>query len=290
MKYYLGCPMWANRDWLGSLFSKSRKGEALLSQYAQVFSTVEGNTTFYALPKKSTVIQWNENTPEHFRFTFKLPKTVTHGSRLRGHPDLQHFFNVLKPLSEKLGQVWIQLPPQFTLTNLSQLNALMAELPTEFKYAIEVRNLSFYDAGVGEQRWQDWLLENQVNWVHFDTQALFALGADVHSSVDESVLEAQKVKPAMPERFVATAGFPLLRFIAGNSIIESESRLTYVVQKVAEWIEEGLHPYVMIHTPDCVQAPQVARRFHELLSELVALPTMPAWQGESDVPPQMSLF
>lgn len=291
VQYFLGCPMWANRDWLGSLFTKDTSGKPLLMQYSKVFTTVEGNTTFYALPKKSTVMQWNEYTPDNFRFTFKLPKSVTHSGQLRANAELQRFFDVLEPLQEKLAQVWIQLPPHFTLASLPQLESLMASLPANFRYAVEVRHLSFYDQKEGESRWQDWLRQHQVNWVHFDTKALFELRNDADAQLEESVLEAFKVKPAMPERFVATADSPMLRFIAANTVQESEARLQFVVQKVAGWIKEGRQPYVMVHTPDCIQAPQLARRFHELLSERVQIRQMLPWEGESEAPPpQLSLF
>ena len=54
-----------------------------LEKYAQVFHTVEGNTTFYATPTLNTVQNWRAATHDDFRFTFKLPKAITHEQMLR---------------------------------------------------------------------------------------------------------------------------------------------------------------------------------------------------------------
>ena len=53
-KYHLGCPIRACPEWAGSWFlTKDRK--KWLSDYASVFGTVEGNSTFYGLPALDTV-------------------------------------------------------------------------------------------------------------------------------------------------------------------------------------------------------------------------------------------
>jgi len=49
-RYFLGCPIWSNKDWVGELFAPDAKQKDFLQQYASVFNTVEGNTTFYGLP------------------------------------------------------------------------------------------------------------------------------------------------------------------------------------------------------------------------------------------------
>jgi uncharacterized protein YecE (DUF72 family) len=54
-RYYLGSPFWSNRDWIGSFFTPSAKPKDFLSQYSSVFNSVEGNNTFYGLPKAATV-------------------------------------------------------------------------------------------------------------------------------------------------------------------------------------------------------------------------------------------
>ena len=70
---YLGLPMWANQDWQGSLYPRQAKTD-LLSDYAAVFSSVEGNTTFYSgAPKPDTIAAWARQAPAHFAFVLNCP-------------------------------------------------------------------------------------------------------------------------------------------------------------------------------------------------------------------------
>ena len=80
--YYLGCSIWGNKDWVGELFTKDAKTKDFLQQYASVFNTVEGNTTFYGLPSEATVARWREETSEGFRFAFKFSRAISHEKRL----------------------------------------------------------------------------------------------------------------------------------------------------------------------------------------------------------------
>jgi uncharacterized protein YecE (DUF72 family) len=47
--YYLGCPGWGTKTWVGRLFPTSTRSTELLELYARVFNAVEGNTTFFML-------------------------------------------------------------------------------------------------------------------------------------------------------------------------------------------------------------------------------------------------
>ena len=47
---YLGCPLWANPHWRGSLYPQGTSSSDFLAHYAAVFNSVEGNTSFYADP------------------------------------------------------------------------------------------------------------------------------------------------------------------------------------------------------------------------------------------------
>ena len=58
--YYLGCPGWGTKTWVGKLFPPGTRSTEFLERYARVFNTVEGNTTFYALPPADTVARWRD--------------------------------------------------------------------------------------------------------------------------------------------------------------------------------------------------------------------------------------
>jgi len=84
--YHLGLPLWGERAWTGSLYSEDARPGDYLEQYARVFNAVEGNSTFYSPPSPSSVDQWREQTPESFRFCFKMPRALRAGDP--GHPDV----------------------------------------------------------------------------------------------------------------------------------------------------------------------------------------------------------
>ncbi len=112
--YYLGCPMWGLKDWLGTLYRRRSQPRTFLEQYAGVFNTVEGNTTFYSLPSPESVERWRQATPEGFRFCFKFPRRITHEKGLRGAgPETAELLRRLEPLGERLGTFMLQLPPAF---------------------------------------------------------------------------------------------------------------------------------------------------------------------------------
>ena len=58
------------------------QGKSRLTYYASLFNRVEINTSFYKLPRISTVIKWADSVPPTFQFTFKLSKAITHAKGL----------------------------------------------------------------------------------------------------------------------------------------------------------------------------------------------------------------
>jgi hypothetical protein len=55
--YFLGFPPWGFLGWKGRYFTEK---PFRLASYAQVFNTVEGNTTFYRTPDANTVERWRD--------------------------------------------------------------------------------------------------------------------------------------------------------------------------------------------------------------------------------------
>jgi len=118
-----------------------------LSYYATQFDTLEVDATFYAIPAISTVRGWNLRTPAHFLFALKAPQEITHERVLvDANPVLTEFLRATEPLGEKLAVVLLQLPYLHkrafaTLDDfLARLKPFLEALPSEPRFAIEVRN------------------------------------------------------------------------------------------------------------------------------------------------------
>lgn len=87
-----------------------------LSRYAARFPVAEINSSFHRPHRASTWARWAAETPEGFRFSAKLPKTITHERRLAdaGAP-LDAFLSEASGLGEKLACLLVQLPPSLAL-------------------------------------------------------------------------------------------------------------------------------------------------------------------------------
>lgn len=83
-----------------------------LHRYAARFNAVEINSSFYRPHLAATYARWAASVPDHFRFSVKLPKTITHQQRLAGCAGLlDDFLAQAGGLGEKLGCLLVQLPP-----------------------------------------------------------------------------------------------------------------------------------------------------------------------------------
>jgi uncharacterized protein YecE (DUF72 family) len=85
-----------------------------LQRYAALFNAVEINSCFYRPHRFTTYERWASSVPENFRFAVKLPKVITHESRLVGaSAALEQFLSETSGLGVKRGPILVQLPPSF---------------------------------------------------------------------------------------------------------------------------------------------------------------------------------
>lgn len=258
MKYYIGLPEWRHPTW----YAEGSQPKNPLGVYSQHFSSVEGNTSFYALPKASTVDLWRQTAPDDFRFCFKFPKTISHEAELRHcSREVKEFLDRVSPLEPKLGVLWLHVSKQFGPEQLPVLESFLSQLPKDFRYGIEVRNPNFFRKDEAEARFNRLLHKHSVNRVIFDTRVLFKHPAD-----DESTKEALEKKPRLPLHVVATGEQPFLRFISPMDIALAEAALEQWVSKTIQWRKEGKTPYLFFHTPDKRHAPELAQMFTEKLA------------------------
>ena len=136
----IGTQGWSYPDWTGPFYPERTPASRFLSVYAKAFSTVEIDSSFYAIPPAAHFTGWHERTPESFRFAIKLPGQITHEQRLRDvEYNMKLFCKRAELLGEKLGVILIQLPPDFTPQERSVLESFVRRLPSGFKFAVEFR-------------------------------------------------------------------------------------------------------------------------------------------------------
>lgn len=292
--YYLGGPVWANKDWVGRIYPSHAKPAEYLFYYSRHFNTVEGSTSFYHLPSHSAVARWHDDTPPQFRFSFKFPQNITHQQQLRhAQSEVSVFLRTIEPLFDRIGLLFLQLPPTFDEACLPILRHFLPTLPSDWVYALEVRHLHFYPPYTDYcQRLDELLHQYGVNRAVFDTSALHAL-QPAATATPNDVQAAQRRKPAMPPYFVATAQRPMLRYVGHPDVAPNTDRLHIIAQQVAAWIAQGRQPFVYFHTPSDYHALHLAQHFHTILATYVGnadIGTAPVFTPEPPPPQQTSLF
>ncbi|BCG26538.1 hypothetical protein TUM18999_47290 [Pseudomonas tohonis] len=279
LPYFLGCPSWNEPAWRGSFYPADVRPADTLEHYARVFNAVEGNTTFYARPSVATLQLWAERMPGHFRFCAKLPRDISHEGDLRDRIGATgEFLRLLEPLGTRVAPLWLQLPASFGPQRLGEL-ADWLDTFSHRAIAVEVRNAAFFARGEEEKALNRLLHARGVERICLDSRALFACESD-----DPAVLHAQSKKPRVPVRPTAFSASPQVRFIGGPDLDANQRYLDPWLDKVADWIGEGLVPHVFLHTPDNHLAAAQAQRFHAgLMSRLPGLPPLAesAFEAES---------
>ncbi|MCU1288805.1 MAG: hypothetical protein JWN60_1034 [Acidobacteria bacterium] len=152
----IGCQGWNYADWVTKagdetvFYPRGTKPNEMLALYAEIFDTIEVDSTFYAIPPVSTVENWYKKTPGHFTFSLKMPQEITHEHLLResSFPVVTEFCERILTLKEKLAAVLIQLPPHFEASkeNALALKNFLTWLPQDIRFAVEFRQ-------------RDWMVE-----------------------------------------------------------------------------------------------------------------------------------
>ena len=141
----VGTSGYSYKEWLGRFYPDKLPASEMLRYYAQRFTTVEINNTFYRMPAESMLTQWLAQVPEHFTFTLKAPKRITHVNRLKeSESNVAEFLRRASTLGSKLGVILFQLPP-FLKKDLPRLQAFFDQLTPGTRAAFEFRNASWQD-------------------------------------------------------------------------------------------------------------------------------------------------
>jgi uncharacterized protein YecE (DUF72 family) len=148
VRVWVGTSGYNYPEWKGSFYPEKFPAAKMLPYYAERFTTVEINYTFYRVPNQKTLSGWDRETPSGFRLTLKAPKRITHIARLRDCADLlQYFQKTAATLGPKLGAILFQLPPYFR-KDLSVLDEFVSLLAPGTCAAFEFRHASWMDAEV----------------------------------------------------------------------------------------------------------------------------------------------
>jgi len=147
-RIHIGTAGWHYQHWKGPFYPAEMPSEDFLGFYLNRFHCVEINHSFYRLPKPETLKNWREQTPTNFIFTVKASRYITHMKKLKDpQRSLPPLLDTVKALGSKLGPILFQLPPHWRV-NVERLDAFLARLPGEFRYAFEFRDPSWFSEDI----------------------------------------------------------------------------------------------------------------------------------------------
>ena len=281
MRLHVGCAMWSLKSWQGRFLPVS--GTERLRSYAGWCNAVEGNTTFYATPARETVATWAAQTPVDFRFVLKLPREITHHQRLADASGVAEFLRAIEPLGARTHALWLQLPGSFAPADLPVLARFLRGLPTDFRYAVEVRDPDFFHA---PDRLEETLAAVGAEWIPFDTTEFFRT-----PPITDGERKTWTMKPRMPLRTVALTDQPIVRYLGRDDVSRTVAGWQRWVPIVAGWLREDRSPTFFVHTSDNADSPELCRRFHDevraLVPELAPLPSPPSAPPVPEGPPTL---
>jgi uncharacterized protein YecE (DUF72 family) len=292
MKVYIGCPIWAFKGWVGNFYPKGTKSGDFLHEYARRLTTIEGNTTFYAVPAAKTVESWAEQTPETFRFCAKIPKAISHaGGLIDSIERTREFVDVLRPLGPRLGPMFLQLPPKYSPQQLDDLSEYLDEFPKDVRLGVEVRHLDWFDSPHREALNQ-LLSSHSMARVVIDTRPIRDLAGDeiLEGSTYESLLETREKKPNVPVFLERTTDFAFLRFIGHPELAQNIEFIDEWAEYLVPQLKAGADAFIFCHSPENLTAPRIAREFYHRLAGRVDLPPLPWDEIEPGIAEQPSLF
>ena len=253
-RYHLGLPAWAFPGWKDRYFTDR---PSRLVSYAGV-STVANSD---------------------FRFCLKLPRTVTH-ERSPDLGELDRFLTRIEPLSGNLGPFLVQFPATLGPGELSAFEPVFERVGRMHRFVIEVRHHSFFD---DPELLEPVIERYSAGRVMLDSRPLYK-GDRNHPEV----LAALHEKPDVPVLTTVYNDLALIRVILHPDIVSNDSWISEWSERVATYLSDGAEVYMMIHCPNNLHCPPLARKFHNALRADLPrtnLDSLPDWP----VPEQQDL-
>jgi len=150
-----------------------QRGFDELSFYAERFSTVEVNSTFYGQPRPAVSLGWVRRTPADFEFSVKLFQKFTHPATASdpsplSQADVDAFRTGIEPLAAagRLGALLAQFPSRFHDTpEAREYLAWLLHTFRDYPLAVELRHRSWSD---GRRDTERLLAATDAAWAQID--------------------------------------------------------------------------------------------------------------------------
>ncbi len=203
-RIYVGTSSWKYPGWKGFVYlrpyrSEKHFNETCLEEYAETFSAVGVDHTYYTWPTEKGFEKYVSQVPPTFRFglkateettVFRYPKLSRYGKRagteneyfLDGPHFIEHFLEPLRRFREQIGPIMFEF---------SQFHPGMLESGSEFVARLD----AFFGALSGEKEFQFSIELRNANWLkkpYFDCLARHGVSHVFNSWTKMPPIEEQR--------------------------------------------------------------------------------------------------
>lgn len=140
----VGCAGWSLPRAVQAQFGP---GASHLARYATRFAVTEINSSFHRPHRRALYEKWAASVGPAFRFSAKLPRSITHERRLAGCEDLlEEFLGQASGLGPQLACLLVQLPPTLAFDH-AVAQPFLERLRARFggALALEPRHASWFE-------------------------------------------------------------------------------------------------------------------------------------------------
>lgn len=286
----VGTSSWADPGFVAKWYPRGMPARDRLPWYAQRFEAVELNSSFYAVPDRSTVHRWAEVTPPGFVFDVKVHRLLSRHSggldslppdmrddadttgrgRVTLTPELERalatrLVEECGPLVEsgKLGAFLVQLTPAFSPREheLDELEGLIEALAPH-RVAIELRHRGWVEDERAESTFA-WLSEHGAAFV----------GVDAPPGEHVPIMPPVDAVTRDDLAYMRAHGRNTDGYLTGKSVAErfgwvySDEELEEIAGRARAMAEQAGEAHVMFNNNRDDDAPSAARRFRELIGQ-----------------------
>jgi uncharacterized protein YecE (DUF72 family) len=294
----VGTSSWADPGFVKEWYPPKLPAKERLPWYSQRFELVELNSSFYAVPDRSSVHGWVEVTPQEFTFDVKAHRALSrHSAQIESlPPDLRERAETIgrgrvrltpaletalaerlveetAPLAEagKLGSYLVQLTPAFSPARheLEELDRLV-EAFRPHSLAVELRNRNWVD----ERR-----RATTLDW--FDDRGVTYVAVDAPSGDNFQIMPPLDPVTNPSVAYLRAHGRNTKGYLTGKSVAErfawkyTDHELEEIAGRARTLAESASEVHVAFNNNRGDDAPTAAQRFRALLGQEVPEPDDP---------------
>jgi len=241
-----GGTSWRIKSWRGSVYPMKDPMRTWPNHYGKRFGNIEFNATHYRIYSPEKMAEWAREMPDDFVFCPKFPALISHYRRFNNcEGPTDDFIGGILALGDKLGPVFLQLPPHYAPKHSEKLIAYLNNWPKEIKMAVEFRHAEWFKGGE----------EAETVWKLLSDKGIGAVISDTVGRPD-----------ALHMRL--TAPFLLVRFGGYDGHDSDEKRLMVWCTLLKKLKDAGtpLDSFdLLVHTTDSEFTPEICSQFEAMI-------------------------